>query len=67
MTIEEKYEAALSLLAEWVNMVQYNGTSWDDWDEGYKDAWYRPCLIREDLDKVILESKLNSPWWKDET
>ena len=66
MTVEEKYQIALNMLAEWVNMVQYNGAGWDDWDEGYKDAWYRPTPIREDLDKAIAESKSNSPWWEKE-
>lgn len=66
MTVEEKYQIALNMLAEWVNMVQYNGTMWDDWDEGYKDAWYRPTPIREDLDKAIAESKSNTPWWEKE-
>jgi hypothetical protein len=66
VTLEDKYQCALELLANWVNMVQYNGTGWDDWDEGYKDAWYRPCLIRQDLDKAIKESKENSPWWNEQ-
>jgi hypothetical protein len=57
MELEKKYELALEMLATWVNMVKYNGTSWDDWDEGYKDACYRPSPIREDLDKAIAESK----------
>ena len=55
MTIEEKYEIALAYLADWVVLVDRNGTGWDDWDEAYKDAAYRPCAIREDLDKAIAE------------
>lgn len=63
MTIEEKYAVALQMLADWVNMVTYNGTQWDDWDEGYKDACYRPCSIRDDLDDAIKASKTQDIHW----
>lgn len=53
MTIEDKYEIALTMLSEWVNSVNRNGAGWDYWDEAFKDAAYRPCPIREDLDKYI--------------
>lgn len=53
MTDSEKYEIAINMLAYWVYLVQSNGTGWDDWDEGYKDAAYRDVVIREDIDKEI--------------
>lgn len=53
MTLEDKYDVALMMLAYWVVLVDKNGTGWDDWDEGYKDAAYRDTPIREDLDKYI--------------
>lgn len=58
MTIEEKYQIALQMLAEWCNAVHYNGTNWDDWDECYKDAAYREGPLRKDLDEVIRENRL---------
>ena len=51
---EDKYDVALEMLAEWVVAID-GGTGWDDWDECYKDAAYRPCAIRVDLDKKIAE------------
>ena len=57
LTLQDKYETALMMLADWVLSVDKNGTGWDDWDEAYKDAAYRPCPIREDLDKTIEERK----------
>jgi hypothetical protein len=45
------------MLADWVCRVSETGTSWDDWDEGYKNAAYRPCGIRELLDAAIAEEK----------
>lgn len=57
MTIEEKYETALNMLAQWCNAVNYNGTGWDDWDEYYKDAAYREGPLRKDLDEAIRKDK----------
>ena len=53
LTIEQKYQIALRMLANWCCSVQYNGGSWDDWDESFKDAAYRPSPIRKDLDEEI--------------
>lgn len=53
----EQRDEAIALLADWVARVSEVGTSWDDWDEGYKNAAYRPCGIRERLDKAIEEAK----------
>jgi hypothetical protein len=50
-------DAAVELLAEWCVSVELNGTSWDDWDEHYKDARYRPGLLRERLDTEIEKEK----------
>lgn len=48
-------DAAIWLLAEWCVDVDHNGTGWDDWDENYKKAMYRPGTLRELLDKAIAE------------
>ena len=54
----EKYAAvAIGMLADWCVAVDQNGTSWDDWDEHYKDAMYRTCSIREPLDEAIKAAK----------
>lgn len=53
MTDAKKYEIAINMLAYWVYLVQKNGTGWDDWDDGYKDAAYRDVIIRNDLDMEI--------------
>ena len=50
-------ETALSLLAEWCVAVDVNGTGWDDWDEYYKDAMYRPGPLRGQLDKAIEQAR----------
>ena len=46
-------DVAIGMLAYWCVAGDQNGTGWDDWDEHYKDAMYRPCPIRELLDKEI--------------
>ena len=46
-------DAALDLLAGWCDAVKNGGTGWDDWDEWYKDACYRPGPLRELLDARI--------------
>jgi len=46
-------DVAIGMLAYWCVALDQNGTGWDDWDEHYKDAMYRPCPIRELLDKEI--------------
>lgn len=53
MSVEEKLEIALAMLAGWCNAVSECGTGWDDWDEYYKDAMYRDGPLREDLDTAI--------------
>lgn len=50
-------ECAIAMLADWCVRVEVVGTGWDDWDEAYKDAMYRPCLIREQLDAAIAEAR----------
>lgn len=46
-------DAAIEMLADWVNAVNTNGTGWDDWDEHFKDAAFRPGPLRELLDEAI--------------
>ena len=57
MTTEQKLEIALAMLAEWCVAVDVNGTGWDDWDEHYKDAMYRPGPLRAELDEAIAEAR----------
>lgn len=51
--LELKLNEAVRLLAEWCVAVRDNGASWDDWDEHYKDACYRPSILREMIDAEI--------------
>ena len=46
-------DAAIGMLADWVHAVNTNGTGWDDWDEHFKDAAFRPGPLRELLDNAI--------------
>ena len=48
-------DVAIGMLAAWCVAVDVNGTGWDDWDEYYKDAAYRPGPLRERLDAAIAE------------
>ena len=48
--LKEERDIAIRMLAEWAVDVEDNGTGWDDWDEHYKDADFRPCLIRDLID-----------------
>jgi hypothetical protein len=50
--IQERDEA-VKLLADWVARVSEVGSAWDDWDEAYRNAAYRPCGIRSILDLEI--------------
>ena len=54
---EKDAAVAIGMLADWCVAVDQNGTGWDDWDEHYKDAMYRPCPIREQLDEAIKVSQ----------
>ena len=53
--LEEQRDMAIYMLAQWCVDIDINGTGWDDWDENYKDAMYRPGPLRELLDKAIEE------------
>lgn len=46
-------DVAIKMLSAWCVAVNENGPGWDDWDEHYKDAAYRPSPIRDLLDKAI--------------
>jgi hypothetical protein len=48
---------ALGLLAAWCVAIERNGSGWDDWDEHYKDAAYRPGPLRKQLDAAIAAEK----------
>lgn len=45
-------DEAIDMLADWCLRVDKIGTGWDDWDEGYKNAMYRPCGIRALIDEA---------------
>ena len=57
--LQKERDVAIRLLAEWVCAIDRNGTSWDDWDECYKDAKYRESPIRELMDKAINKNDLS--------
>ena len=57
LTLER--DLAIQMLAEWCVAVDVNGTGWDDWDEYYKDAMYRPTPLRGLLDAAIKEAREN--------
>ena len=54
---DDQLDAAITMLAEWCVAVDENGTGWDDWDEHYKDAMYRPGPLRERLDVAISKAR----------
>lgn len=56
--------AAIALLAEWTLQVELNG-SWDDWDESYKDAAYRPGPLRALIDAERERLKREDPIWRE--
>lgn len=56
-SLEADKTTALGLLAAWCCAIDRNGTGWDDWDEYYKDAAYRPGPLREQLDAAIAAEK----------
>ncbi len=51
LTDAELLDAAITLLTEWCMAVEEHGASWDDWDEYYKEANFRPGPLRELIDK----------------
>jgi hypothetical protein len=55
--LKEVNATALGLLAAWCCAIERNGTGWDDWDEYYKDAAFRPGPLREQLDAAIAAEK----------
>ena len=54
---KKQRDIAIWMLAEWCVAVSENGAGWDDWDEHYKNAAFRPCDLRERLDKAMAEVK----------
>jgi hypothetical protein len=62
-SVRSERDTAISMLAAWCIMVDINGSGWDDWDEGYKDAMHRPCQIRELLDVALAKERRK---WKEE-
>ena len=54
-------DIAIDMLAHWCEAVDTNGTGWDDWDEHYKDAAYRPTPIRELINAARAALKEQTP------
>ena len=50
-------DTALGMLADWCVAVDENGAGWDDWDEHYKEAMYRECPLRMQLDTAIAAAR----------
>lgn len=49
-------EISVYLLANWCHDIDKNGTSWDDWDENYKEAAYRiQGPFRLEFDETLAE------------
>ena len=59
--LRNQRDIAIDMLAQWCNAVDTNGTGWDDWDEHYKDAAYRPTPIRELIDAARAALKEQTP------
>lgn len=55
--VQGERDLALEMLAEWCVVVEMNGSSWDDWDEHYKDAAYRDGPLRQLLDKALTAAR----------
>ena len=55
--VREERGIAIGMLSGWCIAVDQNGTGWDDWDEWYKDAAYRPGPLRALLDAEIARLK----------
>lgn len=51
--LRKERDSAINMLAGWCAAITHNGTGWDDWDEWYKEAAYRPCFLRVVLDEAI--------------
>ena len=55
MNDSELLKEAINLLAGWCDAIGTRGTEWDDWDEYYKDARWRPGPLRELIDARLAE------------
>jgi hypothetical protein len=51
--LRAKLDSSIGLIADWCFRVSQVGTGWDDWDEAYKDAMYRPHPLREMIDAAV--------------
>ena len=48
--LTEERDLAILMLAEWCDAVRDKGTGWDDWDDYYKNAAFRPGPLRALID-----------------
>ncbi len=55
---------AITLLAEWTLCIELNGSMWDDWDECYKDAAFRPGPLRKLIDAERDRLKREDVTWR---
>lgn len=51
--LKAERDAAITMLADWCVAVDECGSSWDDWDEYYKNAMYRDSPLRALLNVEI--------------
>lgn len=45
--VKRQRDMAIRHIAEWCVAIDVNGGGWDDWDEYYKDAYYRDGRLSE--------------------
>lgn len=50
--LTKQRDTAIAMLAAWCLAVEED-SSWDGWDEHYKDAGFRPCTIRDLIDAEL--------------
>lgn len=57
--LTQQRDVALKHIAGWCAAIEQNGSSWDDWDEYYKDACRDDALpdIRAELKKAIAKAR----------
>lgn len=51
--LEAERDAAITMLAKWIDGVDRNGSNWDGWDHYYKTAKYSGTPIRELIDAKL--------------
>ena len=55
--LHQDLNTSLDMLAAWCVAVELKGSNWDDWDDYYKNAAYRPGPMRERLDAALAKER----------